>query len=182
MNNSEKILLILDLDEVLVYSTEDTSVIDYDFTIYDYRVRKRPFVDDFLKHVAGLFEVAVWTHATDGYAHIVIRKVFPSNMNLSFVWCRSRCTSRHDHERRDRYWVKDLKKVKRVGYNLERVLVIEDDPRTMQRSYGNLITVRPFYGDPEDKELQELKPYMSWISSVKNVRAIEKRTWSKNPR
>lgn len=172
-----KHLLILDLDEVLVYSTEDTSVPLYDFEISRYRVCKRPYVDEFLDAVFEMFETAIWTSATEDYAKEMVNQLFPNPTKLKFLWSRKRCTLRFDPTMGEHYWVKDLKKVKRRGFKLEEVLVLEDNPRTMERSYGNLIEIRPFLGGQFDRELKDLIEYLNWISAVENVRVIEKRAW-----
>lgn len=84
---------------------------------------------------------------------------------------------RYDPETRDRYFVKDLKKVRARGYALEHVLVVDDTPQKHQRNYGNLVAVRPFEGDPADDELVHLGPYLETLAGVDNVRTIEKRGW-----
>lgn len=172
-----KALLILDLDEVLIYSTDDAVVSTCDFLIPPYQVFKRPHVDAFIATVLRWFDIAIWTHGTEDYAQAIVNQLFPSRSYLKFVWSRKQCSRQMDDELRDLFWVKDLKKIRRCGYDLERVLVLEDDPRTMQRSYGNLISIRPFRGDPSDKELLILIPFLERISQVENVRVIEKRNW-----
>ena len=62
-----KPLLILDLDETLVYSIPQYSYKDqgYDFLIENYYyVKKRPYVDNFLKNISEHFDLAVWTAST----------------------------------------------------------------------------------------------------------------------
>ena len=177
MSAQEKILLILDLDEVLIYATADPNITECDFTMEKYKIQKRPYTETFLREVSSLFMIAVWTHATSDYADVVIRNTFPSSISLEFVWTRKRCTLVQDTWTKEKFYLKDLKKVKRRRYDLKRILVIEDDPRAMQRSYGNLIAVTPFKGDCRDHELRDLAGYLRRISSTRNVRRLEKRGW-----
>lgn len=177
MKLAEKILLILDIDEVLIYSTDDASELNYDFLISSYRVLKRPYVDEFIDTVFKLFDIAIWTHATEDYAQGVVKNLIPDSIGLKFLWSRKRCTQRYDIETGEYYWLKNLKKVKRQGYRLEKVLVIEDDHRSMEQSYGNLIKVKAFKGDLFDEELYNLIFYLKWISTVENVREINKLNW-----
>ena len=58
-------------------------------------------------------------------------------------WGRERCTRRIDPEWREEYYVKDLKKIERQGYDLDRVLIVEDTPSKVGRNYGNAIYVTP---------------------------------------
>ena len=77
----------------------------------------------------------------------------------------------------DRVVAVTLKKLKRAGYSLESVLVIDDSPEKHVRNYGNLIRVRPFVGDANDSELRHLLPFLNWIRFRDDVRQIEKRNW-----
>ncbi len=51
----------------------------------------------------------------------------------AFVWGRSRCVRWYEPEQFEEYQVKDPKKVKRMGYRLERVLIADDTPRKVHR-------------------------------------------------
>lgn len=47
-------------------------------------------------------------------------------------------------------YAKRLKKVQRRGYNLRRVLIVDDTPEKVLHNYGNAIYATPFLGDPAD--------------------------------
>jgi RNA polymerase II subunit A small phosphatase-like protein len=96
---------------------------------------------------------------------------------LKFVWSRDRCTQCLDSELLDYYWLKDLKKVKRLGYPLERVLMIDDSSEKLQRQYGNHLRVRPFVGGTDDTELRDVLPFLETLRASENLRAVEKRFW-----
>jgi hypothetical protein len=72
-------------------------------------------------------------------------------------------------------------KVKRLGWSLEGVAVIDDSPEKLKRSYGNHIRVAPFVGDPTDNELPKLQGYLAWLKEVPNVRLVDKRNWRTAP-
>mmetsp|Transcript_25400 Transcript_25400/g.61179 ORF Transcript_25400/g.61179 Transcript_25400/m.61179 type:complete len:241 (+) Transcript_25400:103-825(+) len=55
---------------------------------------------------------------------------------LDFVWTAERVTRRYDPFLYTHYDVKDLRKVKRRGYALERVLIVDDTKRKAERNYG----------------------------------------------
>jgi TFIIF-interacting CTD phosphatase-like protein len=61
-------LLILDLDETLLYATAQPPARPADFAVGDYYVYKRPHVDAFLTQCFDWFDVAVWTSASPSYA------------------------------------------------------------------------------------------------------------------
>lgn len=74
---------------------------------------------------------------------------------------------------------KPLQKLRRRGYDLNRILVVDDSPEKHTRNYGNLIHVAPYEGDPSDDELFHLSRYLEQIAQEPDVRRIEKRNWRK---
>jgi TFIIF-interacting CTD phosphatase-like protein len=170
-------LLILDLDETLIYAAEEPLDRMHDFAVGRYSCYRRPGLQSFLKTCDALFELAVWSSSTTLYADAVVSQIFLPDVQLAFLWARERCTLRLRPEAAEDSWLKNLKKVKRKGYSLDQVLVVDDSPEKLARNYGNLITVQPFVGSPDDEELMLLRQYLPSLASVKNVRAIEKRDW-----
>lgn len=170
-------LLILDLDETLVFATEDPLNYTPDCQLSDYAVYCRPYLNEFLTQVLVWFQVAVWSSAGGSYVQEVVELIFPDANALKFVWSGKRCTQRYDLIESQFYWVKKLKKVKRRGFNLDQVLMIDDTPQKLEQNYGNLIRVRPFEGDRHDTELRDLLPFLAALRSVDNVRQVEKRNW-----
>lgn len=173
----DKQLLILDLDETLIHGALERLDRDSEFCVASFFVYKRPFLDEFLHTVLEWFDVAVWSSASPLYVQAVVQQVFPESASLRFVWANDRCVRRLDLEQFEYYWVKDLKKVKRLGFPLERVLMIDDSPRKLQRHYGNVLRVRPFLGDAADAELRHVLPFLDSLRGVENVRVVEKRHW-----
>lgn len=170
-------LLILDIDETLVFATEETLSGAGGFRVGTYFVYKRPGLDSFIEFSLNHFKVAVWTSSGSNYAKEVIKGILRHPEKLQFVWARERCTRRSDPELGASYWIKDLKKVRRIGYRLESVLVIDDSPEKLERSYGNHIRVTPFEGNPTDNELGRLQAYLLWLKDLSNVRLVDKRNW-----
>jgi hypothetical protein len=72
---------------------------------------------------------------------------------------------------------KPLRKLKRRGYNLARLLFVDDSPEKHTRNYGNLVQIAPFRGNQDDDELAVLVRYLKQLSTEQDVRAIEKRQW-----
>ena len=174
-------LLILDLDETLVFATEQKLARGEGLRVGPYFVYKRPGLDSFIEFAFNHFKVAIWTSSSRNYANGTISAIFQHPEQLEFVWARERCTRKSDPETRTSYWIKDLKKVRRLGWSLEGVTVVDDSPEKLARSYGNHIRVAPFVGDPADHELQELQGYLAWLKEVPNVRLVDKRNWRTAP-
>lgn len=176
---SDRTLLILDLDETLVHATDAPLERAHDFEVGPYVVYRRPGVDAFIRAMDAHFELAVWTSSTRLYAEPMVAELFPAGIVPSFVWSRERCTQRFNPETHDFEWAKNLDKLKRKGYPLERVLMIDDTPEKLAKHYGNLVRVKPFEGDPSDAELFGLIDYLPTLADAANVRRIEKRHWRK---
>lgn len=172
-----RILLILDVDETLIHAAESPLHRPADFRIGPYHVYRRPFLQSFLSAVANDFQVAFWSTASSDYVEEIVGEVWPGGGQPNFVWGRDRCTRGLDPERQSGEWLKDLRKVKRLGYDLRRVLIVDDTPRKVARHYGNAIYVRPFVGDEADEELRGLAQYLPTLLDTADVRRLEKRDW-----
>lgn len=177
MRNSESKLLILDLDETLIYAAEEKLERESDFKVGQYFVYRRPFLESFLDFCFEQFEVAVWTTATKAYAEEILKTILKENQKLQFLWTRERCTQVFDEEAREHFFVKRMSKLRRRGLRLESVIVVDDSPNVWKCSYGNLVRVDKFEGDLNDNELNYLSLYLKSISGAANIRAIEKRNW-----
>ena len=173
-------ILVLDLDETLVYATEAASDRQADFMVGPFHVYKRPHLDSFLSTCLSWFTVGVWTSSSKAYAEGVVSHLFPDPSKLAFFWTKNRCTRKRLFELHDEtIWVKDFKKLKAKGYSLEKLLVVDDSPEKHQRNYGNLVSVSEYQGRLGDDELPALLKYLETLGDVENVRAIDKRQWRK---
>jgi TFIIF-interacting CTD phosphatase-like protein len=119
-------LLVLDLDETLLHATTERLSVPEAFRIGPYYAYLRPHLRTFIEFCLARFDVAVWTSSSTDYAAEVTTQIFGSLESLEFLWSRSRCTSRLDRDAHEQYWVKDLRKIRRLGYALERVIVVDD--------------------------------------------------------
>src|SRR5215469_2049811 len=174
-------LLILDLDETLIFASETRLAYPEDFRLDEYFVYKRPGLSEFIEFAFQHFKVAVWTASDVTYADAAVTQIFGDRKRLEFIWTRERCTWKLNLELGTGYWIKDLKKVAKKGHALNQVLVVDDSPRKLERSYGNYIRVVPFGGDASDRELEQLERYLLTLRDVPNVRSLDKRTWRSEP-
>jgi len=170
-------LLVLDLDETLIYSTETRLDREPDFITGNYYTYKRPGLDHFLEECLALFRVGVWTSASAGYAYAVVNRIFKTGPE--FVWTCSRCTRRYDPETDGHYFIKDLKKLKKRGFSLEKIIIVDDSREKVQRNYGNAIIIKSFTGEREDDELSALLEYLKSVCLVENIRTINKKNWNR---
>lgn len=174
----DPLLVILDLDDTLIHAQDGRVYAEPHFYSLSEPIIERPHVRPFLAELLASYRVAVWTSAGSIYAEAVVRNLFPDPAALAFVWSDERCTQHFNHETRGHDPLKVLAKVRRrLGYNLDRVLMVDDSPEKHVRNYGNLVRVQPFEGDPDDDELPALLAYIHSIATAPSVRSIEKRGW-----
>jgi Dullard-like phosphatase family protein len=163
-------LLILDVDETLIHA--DYALANEDFKAGPFSVIRRPYLDEFLDTVAGIFDLAVWSSGSSMYVQTVVDKV--CQHPLKFVYAVDRCT-RQWTENAEAVYLKDLKKVK--GYELSQILIVDDSPEKLKRHYGNLVRISPFTGDRSDDALKQIIPFLVKLNKVDDVRTVEKRGW-----
>jgi RNA polymerase II subunit A small phosphatase-like protein len=177
MNASTRPLLILDIDETLIFGAEAELDCAANFRVGPFHVYERPWLADFLAEVARWYELAIWSSATADYVGQIASRICPNNAAWRFVWARERCTQRTNFESSEIEYIKDLKKVKRQGFALERVIMVDDSPVKASRNFGNAIYVAPYTGAASDAELPLLARYLESIRDAQNFRDVEKRGW-----
>ncbi|MBC8110643.1 MAG: HAD family hydrolase [Verrucomicrobia bacterium] len=181
-------LLILDLDETLIHATEIDLEKKHDFQLFSYQVHKRPHVEAFLQTMNKYFDLAIWSSASDDYVAEVVKNIFPPDICMQFVWGRSRCTRQtlYDSDGLVRYnssgyidqeYTKQFKKLRKAGFDLKKVLMVDDTPEKLANSYGNAVYIKPYQGATEDEELLILAEYLVTLKDAENVRILEKRNW-----
>jgi Dullard-like phosphatase family protein len=183
-------LLILDIDETLIHTEKfPTNYLEkgeFDFKYqslnkeYEYFTIKRPFLDEFLKYALDNFNIAIWTAAGKDYAENVLKNIGIDKSKLDFFYTEENCTIKLDYETCNYYGEKNLNKIRKKGYNLDQVLIVDDISKTAKHNYGNLIHIKPFTTNRSDTELLKLISYLEKIKNAEKFRSIEKRGWSSN--
>jgi carboxy-terminal domain RNA polymerase II polypeptide A small phosphatase len=175
-------LIILDLDETLVHSTEYKLPFEEDFRFENYFVYKRDYLDWFLTSLSEHFRIGIWSSGDDAYVAEVAKIIKPANIDFELVWGRSKCTIKRDHKLDCYYFEKKLDKLKKKGFNLDKVIIVDDSPEKSKSNYGNAIYISEFLGNKPDVELRYLYDYLLTLKDVQNIRKIEKRGWREKSR
>lgn len=182
----EKALLILDLDETLLYGTKSALEYSADFNVGAYFIYLRPHCLEFLSTMSKHYKLAIWSSAGQLYVQEISEYFKKLNFSFEFIWSRTRATyrrskfSEHNYlnsEATHQFYVKRLSKVKKLGFSIERILIVDDTPHKSSDNYGNAIYPIMFEGDLNDIELKKLEAYLVSIKDVKNYRTLEKRFW-----
>ena len=107
----------------------------------------------------------------------MIKNIFPNDLQLEFIFTGERCLLKRNLDLDVIEIFKPLKKVKRKGYSLNHVLIVDDTAATFKYNYGNGILVKEYRGESNDRELFLLLKYLEIIGAEENVRVIDKRRW-----
>eukprot|EP00051_Salpingoeca_urceolata_P010153 m.123748 g.123748 ORF g.123748 m.123748 type:complete len:388 (+) comp16600_c0_seq5:1250-2413(+) len=154
-------VLVLDLEDTLVHSEWTPE--------HGWRTMKRPGVEFFLEYVATrLFgEVVVFSDKNVMDTTGVIEKMDPHQYVLYRLFKGHQVLEDGDH-------VKDLDC---LGRDLRRVIIVDDKPSKYRLQPHNGIKIKPFTGDPDDRALLELIPFLEALvrSDIADVRDVLKR-------
>lgn len=183
---NRNILLVLDLDETLIHAREEPLERPADYVVYDYHIYRRPLLAEFIDSSFQDFAVGIWSSASDEYVQAVVDLIVPEKHQLEFIWGRSRASlgrvkfddgASFFDPWSHRHYLKPLTKLKRFGWPLERIIVVDDTPEKCARNYGNAIYPREYVGAIDDRELLLLGRYLATLKNAENVRCLEKRGW-----
>lgn len=146
-------LVIFDLDETLVHATEVALPRGADFKCASYFVYVRPHLSEMLSIVGARYDIAAWSSSSRSYVDQVVAQIFSPGLNLKFAWCIDQCVQRVDLHNGGYVYIKDLRKVQKFGYALDRVIMVDDSAEKVARQPQNHLMIAPFKGEDTDKEL-----------------------------
>jgi len=149
--------VVFDLDETLVHAAERQLPIAHLTRVEKYFVYERPHARRLLEFAAARFDVGIWSSSDAQYIQHVLLHLLPNGYPLKFAWSVDRCVQRPDLASGGYVYIKDLRKLIRLGYDPEKVVIVDDSPEKIPRQPKSHLVVRPFTGDPTDSELLEVE-------------------------
>ncbi|KAL2090312.1 hypothetical protein ACEWY4_015000 [Coilia grayii] len=165
--------LVLDLDETLMFSSlsviEDaqyTFYTNFQDSKYKVYVILRPYVKDFLQAMSKIFEMFVYTSAKREYAEKIVDILDPKRNLFRHRLYQEHCCCVLGH------YVKDLSLLERDPM---KTVILDNAPHTYPYHLMNMIPVKSWFGDEDDKELQRLIPHMEKLAEAEDVREVLKR-------
>ncbi|KAJ4703717.1 CTD small phosphatase-like protein [Melia azedarach] len=170
--SSEKRTIFLDLDETLIHSKPDPPPKRFDFIVrpridgemLNFYVLKRPGVDAFLEAISEKYEVVVFTAGLKEYASLVLDRLDKKRL-ISHRLYRDSC------KQIDGKFVKDLSE---MGRDLNKVVIVDDNPNAYVFQPKNAIPVKPFTGDASDTELRKLVKFFEACEDYVDMREAVK--------
>ena len=176
LKHNNKKLLILDLDETLVHSSFKPLGIDHDNKIikpdiflkilfdnkyYNLYVLTRPYINEFLKEMSKLFIIYIFTASIKEYANPLLNEIDKNNI-ISRRLFRDSCTITKDG--------KYIKNLNNLNFNLKDVILLDNNPISYSYNKANGIPIKSWHNDKNDKELIKIGNFLTFISSVNDVR------------
>ena len=141
--------LVLSFEDLLIHSEWTRE--------HGWRIAKRPGLDYFLAYLFQYYEIIVFTNQPEAYAAPLIQKVDQSPGYIMFPLFRSH--TRYVHGK----YVKDLHYLNR---DLSKVVMIETNPDAWSANPDNTIKLPPWRGDPHDRDLIALIPFLEYIAAM----------------
>jgi TFIIF-interacting CTD phosphatase-like protein len=173
----DPLLLVLDLDETLLYSTEAPLDRPAELEVGPFHTYFRPGVHDFIAAAREQFTLAVWTASTRSYATPIVQRLLGDPEELAFFYASERCARRYDPDSMGTYPLKKLVRVRKLGFSMARTLIVDNTPSTYSKNYGNGVPIPDFTGDLSDRLLERLLPFLMTLAAEPDVRPPEKRGW-----
>ncbi|CAO2823449.1 unnamed protein product [Amaranthus hypochondriacus] len=165
---SKSITLVLDLDETLVHSSlKHCENANFCFTYclnmkeHTVYVKERPHLRTFLKKVAEMFQIVIFTASQSVYAKQLLDILDPDGKLISRRAYRESCIFS------DGTCTKDLTV---LGFDLAKVLIVDNTPQVFRLQINNGIPIKSWYNDPSDNELMSLIPFLETLTDVDDVR------------
>jgi len=146
-------LLVLDIDETLVHATQVKLDIPHQLEIADYFVYERPDLDNFLKAASEVFDLALWSSSSTSYVEEIQKHLEAKGVSFRFAWSVDRCKQKPSVVSGGYVYLKDLRKLKKYGYDIEDVLIIDDTPEKLRQTSSRLIVIGEYLGSPNDNSL-----------------------------
>uniref|UniRef100_A0A1A7XH76 FCP1 homology domain-containing protein n=1 Tax=Iconisemion striatum TaxID=60296 RepID=A0A1A7XH76_9TELE len=165
--------LVVDLEETLMFSSLNV-IKDADYTFHttfqdhQYKVYMilRPHVKEFLQAMAKIYELFVYTCAKKEYAEKILEILDPQRKLFRHRLYQDDCSCVLGH------YIKDLSILER---DLAKTVVLDNAPHTYPYHLVNTIPIKSWSGDPEDRELQKLIPYMEKVAAAEDFQEVLKK-------
>lgn len=166
--HSSKPTLVLDLDETLVHCSADprgkwdvTFSVQFNGSLCQVYVRKRPHLEAFLEAVSSKFEVVLFTASQRVYAEKLLDILDPQGRYIHHRLYRESCLMVAGN------LLKDLTILDR---DLRRTVIVDNSPHAFGYQLDNGIPIESWYEDPHDVELLKLLPLLDQLHQANDVR------------
>lgn len=160
-----KKLLLLDMDETLVYAynihTNRNNSQGIAFSP-NYRVILRPFLSKFLQQLEPYYHIILFSSANELYVRKIVKIVDESQQYIKQV-----CTNHDCTKTMSGHYVKDISIFNRDPKD---VVIIDNSLVSFANNIENGIWIKPFYGEENDMELETVAEFLLESQDANDMR------------
>ena len=138
--------LVLELEGLLVHTERNFTGV---------RCALRPGAKQFLAKMARAYEVVIFSRESQMEVEDIVHSIDPEGQFIYHRLFRSSCSKTKDGE-----LYKDLSLLNR---DLKNVVLVDTDMDMFREQPNNGIYIRPWNGDPSDRELQKYVPFLEYV-------------------
>jgi TFIIF-interacting CTD phosphatase-like protein len=167
-----KKLLILDLDNTLIYTADKCQDGAHDILIIDdhkFYVKKRPYLIQFIEYIFDNFTVAIWSAGNRIYVEPIVDFIFGDYKQfIHFIYSKEDCIRELYNERE--IFLKPIDNI--LSYEPFEIIILDDNDQTFIKNINNAIKISAWYGNENDTKLLECINILTPISKTDNVMSI----------
>lgn len=130
-----------------------------------FHVRVRPGLYDFLQKVCSKYETHIFTAALQKYADPLLDHIDPHQSLFAGRWYRDSC----EFDRERRINIKNLANLP-ILPQLDRAVLVDNNPLSFLANPNNGILVSSFLGDPSDNDLEKVWMLLEDLNGEQDVR------------
>ena len=172
-------LLILDLDNTLIFTNTEESVsatsrekedfqIMFDEKCYFYGY-KRPHLDKFIDYIIQYFDIAVWSAGNEYYVNSIIDSIFGDRKYLlSFIYNKTHC-HKSEHNGNE-IWIKYINNIQ--SHLPDDIIILDDNYYAIFKNINNAIKIKCWKGDKNDNKLLECIDILDKLKFVDDVKVV----------
>ena len=173
LKNSNKKLLILDLDETLVHADFENIFKNHDIEIkfkdkneiFSVGVFLRPYLTEFLDSISKIFDIGIFTASVKSYADAILDRIDPTKIYFKFILYREDCINLNG-----KICIKDLNI---FDLPLNKIVIIDNSLYSFSSQLSNGILITSFYNDKNDTQLKDVLSYLlNYICKYNDVRLV----------
>jgi len=177
-NVKHKKTLVFDMDETLIHCNESTDmpadvilpIIFPNGEVVQAGINVRPYALEILRELSPYYEIVVFTASHACYANVVLDYLDPHEQYIQHRLFRDSCVVTEEGVH-----IKDLRVI--GNRNIRDVILIDNAAYSFGFQIENGIPIIPFYDNKADQELRHLIPYLKFLSSVEDLREINRQTF-----
>lgn len=174
-----KPLLVLDLDQTLISTVNqhfEKPTFSIQFPDWQGHFKIRPMVVPTLNILTNWYQIAIWTGGGQVYADAITQEIWKLLKDVPppvAIW-----SSNHVTEYKN-FFYKDLGKYSKLGFDLKRVILVDDADYNFKHNPKNTIQITPYFSsvDEYNGDFFEVYKFLSKHRDVEVFQTLDYVNW-----